>query len=150
MHRILPQIIDFFCFVHKGSEIYYARVALRTKKSHFFVKITENKKKKKYSLIKTRQLHTFSIKPKVDVWLFVDFCVFSLNLPDLNLKLFCFDVQNSFRFRSVKNTKINKQLHVRVWFDRKKMKLSDIYLVVQFHRYVQIYSHESWTKILPW
>ena len=37
-----------------------------------------------------RQLHIFSIKPKVDMRLFVDFCVFpcfSLNLPELNLKL---------------------------------------------------------------
>jgi hypothetical protein len=29
-----------------------------------------------------------------------------LNLPDLNLKLFCFDVQNNFRFRSGKFSQI--------------------------------------------
>ena len=37
----------------------------------------------------------FSIKPKLDMRLFVDFCAvtnFWLNLLDLNLKLFCFDV----------------------------------------------------------
>ena len=42
-------------------------------------------------LINRRQLHIFSIKPKLDMRLFVDFCVFlcfSLNLPELNLKLF--------------------------------------------------------------
>ena len=38
-----------------------------------------------YSLINMRQLHIFSIKPKLDMGLFVDFCVFTwiwLNLPD--------------------------------------------------------------------
>ena len=32
----------------------------------------------------------------------VCFLSFYLNLPDLNLKLFCFDIQNNFRFRSGK------------------------------------------------
>ena len=41
----------------------------------------------------------FSIKPKLDMWLFVCFLCFWLNLPHLNLNLFCFDVQNIFRFR---------------------------------------------------
>ena len=47
----------------------------------------------------------FSIKSKLDMQLFVGFCVlprFYLHLLDLNLKLFCFDVQNNFRFRSGK------------------------------------------------
>ena len=37
---------------------------------------------------------------KLDMQLFVDFCVFSrfwLNLLDLNLKFFCFDVQNNVK-----------------------------------------------------
>ena len=45
--------------------------------------------------------------------LFVDFCVlpgFSLKLPDLNLKLFCFDVQNNFRSNQVNSGK-NKVKH---------------------------------------
>jgi hypothetical protein len=56
-----------------------------------------------YSLINMRQLHIFSNKPKIDMRLFVDFCVFphfSLNLPELNLKLFFSAVQNNFRFNS--------------------------------------------------
>ena len=51
----------------------------------------------------------FSIKPKIDMGLFVDFCVFTwiwLNLPDQNLKLFCFDVQNNFMFQSGKFSQI--------------------------------------------
>ena len=58
-----------------------------------------------------RQLHIFSVKPKLDMGLFVDFCVFAwiwLNLPDQNLKLFCFDVQNSFMFRSDKFSQMDK------------------------------------------
>ena len=47
------------------------------------------------------------------------FLSFYLNLPVLNLKLFCFDAQKVFRFRSGTNTKINKQLHIKFWFDRK-------------------------------
>ena len=34
--------------------------------------------------------------------LFVDFLCFYLNLTNQNLKLFCFDVQNNFMFRSGK------------------------------------------------
>ena len=51
----------------------------------------------------TAQLHIFSIRPKLYMRLFVDFCVlplFYLNLPDLNLKLFWTSKQNNFRFRS--------------------------------------------------
>ena len=58
-----------------------------------------------YSLISTRQLHIFSIKPKLDMQLFVDFYVFTrfwLNLSDRNLKLFWTSKQNNFRFRSSK------------------------------------------------
>ena len=42
-------------------------------------------------------------------------CVFPPNLPELNLKLVCSDVQNNFRFCSGKfgeNTEINKQSHI--------------------------------------
>ena len=56
----------------------------------------------RYSLINRRQLHIFSIKPKLDMRLFVDFPRFSLNLPELNLKLFSSAVQNNFRFSSGK------------------------------------------------
>ena len=75
-----------------------------------------------------RQLHIFSVKPKLDMWLNVDFCVllrFYLNLPDLNLKLFGFDVQN-------------KQSHVKFWFNRKNIKLSHTYLAVLSRLDVQI------------
>ena len=78
-----------------------------------------------------RQLHIFSIKPKLDVWLLVDFCVFPrfyLNLPELNLKLFWTSEGNNFRFSSGKylkrktgkNTEINNQSQVKFWFNRKK------------------------------
>ena len=58
-----------------------------------------------------KQLYILSIKPKLDMGLFVDFCVFTwiwLNLPDQNLKLFlffmfrtmlCSDQANSVKFR---------------------------------------------------
>ena len=60
------------------------------------------KSKPLYSLINMRQLHIFSVKPKLDMRLFVDFCVFprfSMNLPELNLKLFWTAEENNFRFR---------------------------------------------------
>ena len=41
-------------------------------------------KRKSYSSINMRQLNIFSIKPKLDIKLFVEFCIFS----DCNLKLF--------------------------------------------------------------
>ena len=47
-----------------------------------------------------------SIKPKLDMGSFVDFCVFTwiwLNLPDQNLKLFCRSKQNNFMSTSCKN-----------------------------------------------
>ena len=47
----------------------------------------------------------FSIKPKLDMQLFVDIYVFTrfwLNLSDQNLKLFWTSKQNNFRFRSSK------------------------------------------------
>ena len=55
--------------------------------------------------------------------------IICLNLPDQNrLKLFCFDVENNFRFRLGeiqlnldKNTEINKQSQVKFWFNRKKL-----------------------------
>ena len=53
-----------------------------------------------YSLINGRQLHIFSIEPKLDMGLFIDFCVspgFFLNLPELNLKLFWTAEKNNFR-----------------------------------------------------
>ena len=67
-----------------------------------------------YSLISTRQLHIFSIKPKLDMQLFVDFYVFTrfwLNLSDRNLKLFWTSKQNNFRFRSRKFS----QKGVKMW-----------------------------------
>ena len=90
----------------------------------------------RYSLINRRQLHVFSIEPKLDLRLIVDFCVFpcfSLYLPELNLKLVSSDVQNNFRFNSGKNgenTEINQQSNVKFWFNRKNMELTHIYLAV--------------------
>ena len=58
-----------------------------------------------YSLLNRKQLHIFSIKPKLDIRLFVYFCVFprfSLNVPELNLKLFWTAEKNNFRFSSGK------------------------------------------------
>ena len=58
-----------------------------------------------YSLINMRQLQIFSNKPKLDMSLFAYFCIlphFSLNLPELNLKLFWTSEENNFRFSSGK------------------------------------------------
>ena len=63
----------------------------------------------RYSLMNMRQLHIFSIKPKLDKRLFVDFCVFphfSLNLPELKLRLFWTAEENNFRFWSGKFSQI--------------------------------------------
>ena len=70
-----------------------------------------------------KQLHIFSIKPKFDMQLIVDFCVFTQNLPDQDIKLFCFDVhtvQFYVPIRQIqsnlgKNSEINK-----FWFNREK------------------------------
>ena len=67
----------------------------------------------------------------LDLWLFADFLVFThyyLFLPIANLKLFCFDFQNNFRFatgknryiRTGKNTEVNKQSHVIFWRNWRK------------------------------
>ena len=58
-----------------------------------------------YNLISMRQFHIFSIKPKLDMQLKVDFYVFTrfwLNLSDQNVKLFWTSKQNNFRFQSSK------------------------------------------------
>ena len=80
-----------------------------------------------YSLINMRQLHISSIKPILEMGLHVDFCVFTwiwLNLPDQNLKLFCFDIQDNFtrqiQSNLCKNTELNKQSCVEFRFNRKK------------------------------
>ena len=47
-----------------------------------------------------------SIKPKLDMGLFVDFCVFTCFyqfLHDVLIKLLCFDLQNNFMITSCKN-----------------------------------------------
>ena len=47
-----------------------------------------------------------SIKPKLNMGLFVDFCVFTCFyqfLHDVLIKLFCFDLQNNFMSTSCKN-----------------------------------------------
>ena len=65
---------------------------------------------------KIRQLHIFFIKPKLDMGLFVDFCAFTwiwLNLPDQNLELFGFNVQNNFMIWSGKS-------EIKFWFNRRK------------------------------
>ena len=52
-----------------------------------------------------------SIKPKLDMGLFVDFCVFTCFyqfLHDVLIKLFCFDLQNNFMSTSCKNQLIYK------------------------------------------
>ena len=93
-----------------------------------------------YSLISTKQLHIFSINPKLDMQLFVDFCVFTrfwLNLSDRNLKLFWTSKQNNFRFRSSKfsqkRVKTQKSTNNRMssfGLIEKNMELSHIFLAV--------------------
>ena len=56
--------------------------------------ILADKKNIGYSLI-----NIFFLLNQNLTWLFILFCVFAwiwMNLPDQNLKLFCFDVQNNF------------------------------------------------------
>ena len=53
---------------------------------------------------------------------------------DLKLKLFCFDVQNNFRFRSGKFSQKHRNqqtIDVKFWFNRKNMELSHIYIAVK-------------------
>ena len=80
----------------------------------------------------------FSIKPKLDMRLFVYFCGFTrfwLNLLDINLKLFVFLCSEQFKVpirqiqsKTGKNIEITKQLHVQFWINRKKnMELSCTY-----------------------
>ena len=87
-----------------------------------------------------RQLHIFSIKPKLEMRLFVSFCVlprFSLNLPDLNRKLLWTSNQNNFWFKSGKfrekqgktqNSSNNRKSSFGL--TGKNMKLPHIYLSV--------------------
>jgi hypothetical protein len=68
-----------------------------------------------------------SIKPILDMGLFVDFCVFTCFyqfLHDVLIKLFCFGMQNNFVSTSCKNpvktgkyTEINKQSNVKFWLN---------------------------------
>ena len=72
--------------------------------------------------MRQRQCHIFfSIKPKLDKWLFVDFCVlprFYLNLPDLNLKFFCLmfrTILGSDQVNSGKNRVIHRNQQTIAW-----------------------------------
>ena len=56
-----------------------------------------------------------SIKSKLDIGLFVDFCAFTCFyqlLPDVIIILFCRSKQNNFMITSCKNSAINKQSYV--------------------------------------
>ena len=73
-----------------------------------------------YSLINMRQLHILFNSAKTWLVIVCWFLCFAPNLPELNLKLFCSDVQNNFRFSSGKfggNTEIDKQWHVMFWLN---------------------------------
>ena len=88
-----------------------------------------------------KQFYILSIKPKLDMGLFVDFCVFTwiwLNLPDQNLRLFCFDVQNNFMFTSGKFSQIQVKTQKSINNSKssfgligKNMKVSHVYLAVR-------------------
>ena len=63
------------------------------------------------------------IKPKLELGLFVDFCVFTCFyqfLHDVIIKLFCRSKQNNFMITSCKNTEINKQSDVKFWLNWRK------------------------------
>ena len=68
-----------------------------------------------------RQLQ--SIKPKLDIELFVDLAEFPYSyqfLHDVIIKLFCFDLQNNFMIttgKTGKNTEINKQSDFKFWLN---------------------------------
>ena len=57
---------------------------------------------KEYSLMNMRQLHILFNSAKTWHVIVCWFLCFSPNLPELNPKLFCSDVQNNFRFSSGK------------------------------------------------
>ena len=59
-----------------------------------------------YNLMNMRQFHIFSIKPELDIRLFVDFCAFTCFyqlVHNVLIKLFCRSQQNSFMSTSCKN-----------------------------------------------
>ena len=91
------------------SGINYGACALTINHNPIYIKFKHMNSVKKfirfeeYSLINMRQLQ---IKPKLDIGLFVDFCVFTCFcqfLHDMIIKLFCFDLQNNIMITSSKN-----------------------------------------------
>ena len=103
-----------------------------------------------------RQLHVLFNSAKtwhvIVCWLLC----FPLNLPDLNLKLFCSDVQNNFRFSSGKfgeNTEINKQSHVKfllnwIKYGAVSYSLSFTLCCEQIRIVTNWKFHEIWKKIV--
>ena len=64
------------------------------------------KTRMKYRFMNMKQLHILFNKPKLDIGLFVDFCVFTYFYKFLHhviLKLFCSDLQNNFMITLCKN-----------------------------------------------
>ena len=79
-----------------------------------FIKVRPN-----YSLMNMRQLHILFNSAKTWHVIVCWFLCFPPNLPVLNLKLICSDVQNNFRFSSGKfgGKHRNQQSHVKFWMN---------------------------------
>ena len=79
-----------------------------------------------YNIKYIHSTQVYSIKPKLDIGLFVDFCVFTCFyqfLHDVLIKLFCRSKKKQFHehimqelVKTGKSTEINKQSDVKFWF----------------------------------
>jgi hypothetical protein len=73
--------------------------------------------------VNMRQLQIFSTKPKLDMQLFVDFCVFEwiclMWIKNCSVLIFR-TILGPDQANSVKNTEINKQLHFKFWCNTEK------------------------------
>ena len=107
-------VFDFctFCHIHHIPSLFPKLV----QHSHHHLQLDWHLKHHKQDSIKLKVVITakwiwdssifYSIKPKLDMWLFVDFCVFPFFyqfLHDVIIKLFCFDLQNNFMITLWKN-----------------------------------------------
>ena len=105
-NRYLPNRVPRNNIVNNGM-ISFLMENFKKERKIEFVMIQKKKKVKATSNARLNKYKTapyFFYQTKTWHTIVCWFLCFYLNLPDLMLKLFCFDVQNNFRFRSGKFT----------------------------------------------
>ena len=109
-----------------------------------------------YSSINMRQLQ--SIKPKLDIELFVDLAEFPYSyqfLHDVIIKLFCFDLQNNFMITTCKNwqkqgnsAKSTNNPVSSFGLTEQNLELSHIYQAVLSYFFANVFSRDIYKRFM--